>query len=546
MAKQLRILHLGNIANNAYLNARLLNERGHINHVACYDFYHFAGCSEWQDLAFDIDKTVLGDPSFPDFWRLGERCPSVPHWFALGPQPRVLAYLMALNSGDKRLEWWAWRCLRYGRFKVIRMRDTLADSRPWTEEEFQAALAASSLTPADRLEICAGRMAEQVCMSVRTALRRTATNEQVATVALPLPRELLAQIATFDRGLAALLSRVPPQDLLAAIGLEGLPQAEPAMAPRQVPGVDTRPYELHLAAWHRLFAGYDIVMAYGAAAILPFLAGQQRYVAYEHGTLRDIPFEDTTLGKLVAPAYEQADLVFVTNNDYLIQPRQLAIPASRLCPLPHAFDERQLRRHVAATRPVRPAQTTFFAPARQDWVQQYPTLTKNNHFVVHAAAALVVEGYQDFRVVFVEWGVDVAATRQLIRELGVDTQFEWITPLAKRQLWEAYASAHAVIDQFLLPSISGVSFEALALGCRVITRDDGVSNHLAFGEQPPLLAADDISTVTQRMREVLDDPQDLAGIGQQAWEWVDRCHSAARIVAVQEERFRALLAEISA
>src|SRR3954454_23739366 len=65
---RLRILHLDNIAGNAYLGAKLLNERGHVNHVASPDLYHFASTPEWHDLSgTSVDRSELGDSDyFPD------------------------------------------------------------------------------------------------------------------------------------------------------------------------------------------------------------------------------------------------------------------------------------------------------------------------------------------------------------------------------------------------------------------------------------------------------------------------------------------------
>lgn len=50
-----RILHIGNIANNAYNNVKLLNKAGLDCDVICYDYYHIMGCPEWEDADFDGD-----------------------------------------------------------------------------------------------------------------------------------------------------------------------------------------------------------------------------------------------------------------------------------------------------------------------------------------------------------------------------------------------------------------------------------------------------------------------------------------------------------
>jgi glycosyltransferase involved in cell wall biosynthesis len=540
--RPLRILHVGNIANNALINATLLIERGHICHVACYDFYHFAGCSEWYNRTEDISATEFGDPLFPNFWTLGERRPPVPRWFAQGRQARVLTYLHYLARGEQHLADIAWACLQYSRFKAVLARDTSADNREMSEAEFQAAIAALPLAKEDRRTLFLGRSFERIWQQVRDASRRVATNVAADSWIAPVSAEYLDAFAEWSPPLKHVIDSLRPRGVLAAAGIEWdaamLASGElPTGATRQ----DTAAYDVYLPQWRALFRLYDVVICYGPDPIIPYLANDRAYIAYEHGTLRDIPFEDSTLGRLVNQAYTAAFAVFVTNNDYITQPRKLALRSDQLHYLPHPFDERPPRAFAAKHGRNLPPIVTFFGPARQDWVKQYPTLTKNNDFVVRAVRRLKDGGIDNFKVVFVEWGVDVEATRRLIRELGVEDHFEWVAPMSKRQLWKRYLDSHAVIDQFLLPSLSGVSFEAMALGCRVITNDDGVSNKTAFEEQPPLLSASDVDTVEARMSEIIADPADVRGIGRQSAQWVDRRHSAERIVTLQEGVFESLL-----
>ena len=48
--RPLRVLHLGNIANNAYLNAKFLRSIGVDAHVLSYDYYHVMAMPEWEDV----------------------------------------------------------------------------------------------------------------------------------------------------------------------------------------------------------------------------------------------------------------------------------------------------------------------------------------------------------------------------------------------------------------------------------------------------------------------------------------------------------------
>ena len=48
----MRILHVGNIANNAYNNAKFLRRKGVEADVLCYDYTHVMAQPEWEDAAF--------------------------------------------------------------------------------------------------------------------------------------------------------------------------------------------------------------------------------------------------------------------------------------------------------------------------------------------------------------------------------------------------------------------------------------------------------------------------------------------------------------
>ncbi|MBV9249949.1 MAG: hypothetical protein JO227_11975, partial [Acetobacteraceae bacterium] len=440
----MKILHVGNIANNALNSAKLLIERGHECHVACFDFYHFAGCSEWHDAGDGISQQQLGSQDFPNFWRLGTSRPAVPFWFAQGPQIRVLTYLGYLVSNQRRLATIAGSCLAYARFRVTIARDTMGDRLPWTEAEYQQAITGLDLTERDRAELDAGRMYERIAQQVYTALKRMMPTEDAERFSLPFSRDLLEAIAQRDAGVRRLLDMFPAGGLLCAIGVElDAGRLLEGPTPRDAGAGDVVHYQMCLGSWRWLFRQYDAVICYGAAAILAYLAGVP-YLAYEHGTLRDVPFEDSPQGRLVSQAFVNAARVFVTNNDYLTQDRQLAIKPERIVCLPHAFDERPLRRVLAERGRHHPGVVTFCCPARQDWRRQDSILAKNNHFIVLAARRLKDLGISNFRVIFVEWGADLTATKALISSLDLDGHFVWVPPMSKRQLWASYLESHAV------------------------------------------------------------------------------------------------------
>jgi hypothetical protein len=116
--------------------------------------------------------------------------------------------------------------------------------------------------------------------------------------------------------------------------------------------------------------------------------------------------------------------------------------------------------------------------------------------------------------------------------------------MKKRELWEAYCTAHAVADQFMLPALGGVGFETMTLGRRLITAIDETQLSHFFGEPPPCLVASDVEQCAVQLRLVVADPFDEAGRGMAAQQWMCNHHSADRIVDIQARAYQHIIDEM--
>src|SRR5438105_3431919 len=143
----------------------------------------------------------------------------------------------------------------------------------------------------------------------------------------------------------------------------------------------------------------------------------------------------------------------------------------------------------------RDGEIVFLCPARQDWTARDPKMCKANDIYFRATSLVIRTGEQRLRLRCVKWGVDQDASLRLIEELEIGNFVEWIPPMTRAQLWRAMLDADAVVDQFLLSALGAVAFEALALGRRLITLDDGIANATFFGEQPPILTGGTVDEV---------------------------------------------------
>ena len=552
--RQVSVLHVGGVGTNALINAGLLNETGYLCHVAANDIYHCICSPEWQELSNKgLKREDLGDDFFPNFFRIEESASVRPRWFAQGPQLLTITYLHSLKNEDKAASDILWRTLQYNRFKAVLHRTTVPGAIRLDEKRFRAALRDLSVAPVFREELRQGFMADKLIRKFATLAARLNGNIDPKLLIPPFATSYIDAIVAYDDRLAAEISSCRAAGLSVLIGLEERDwRASPNVRKQQrrlgKNGVGQRRRDLAvqetaifdsvMPAWNSLMGLYDHRMMYGGSAVIGLLSDAPDYMAYEHGTIRSIPFENNPLGRLTKSAYERADAVFLTNTDYATASPRLEFSPEQRTYIPHAFDERPLLAFADKHRSTRrPGPIRLFGPARQDWVLNDPARSKANHLVVKAAHELLRTEETNFKITFVAWGDDVAATKVLIAELGLDQHFEWVEPMARQALWMRYIDSDAVLDQFLISGLSGVTYETLALGCRTITKDDGICNKEFFGVPPPFLAAGTAAEIAQRIRELMADAEDAAGVGNRGTDWVRTYHSGARFVALQKTQF---------
>jgi glycosyltransferase involved in cell wall biosynthesis len=473
------------------------------------------GSPEWEDAEFEGD---VGDPFFPDWWAVDLNGFVRPRWFVQGSPAACQAYLRAVRRGD----WVKARLL-------------------WQRLELERWLRCRSTRSA--------RLARQLARALkrgRYGLKRRTFHLRNARSA-----SRSGEIGNVATQISALFRRARPEEVellfradvddasrLTARYRELFPD-RPPLTP-----TDYAEYARAAPGWRSLMAEYDIVQAYATDPIIPVLCGIGRFAAYEHGTLRKTPFEDSWLGRICALGYREASIVFITNSDVVSAARRLGLDEERLVYLPHAVDSERLLRY-ARSRAVTPSSVgpvTFLAPTRQDWRDADPSWTKGNDRAIRALSVLK-QRRLECRLVLGEWGRDLAASIDLVEALGVQDYVTWTPALRKTQLWDAYLAAHAVLDQFVTPAIGGVTFEAMALGRRVITALDVEAAARFFGEAPPLHAASDPVDIADAMEAVIRDPSDTAGLGGRAQEWFASRHSADRIVDLQARAYAAMLGD---
>lgn len=301
-------------------------------------------------------------------------------------------------------------------------------------------------------------------------------------------------------------------------------------------------YSIFGAQFFDILKKYDIIQGYSIDGCLCAFNGLDRFMSYEHGTLRDLPFGNDFYGVATRLAYHASTSVFVTNSDVLPSVERMGLDPERIVCLPHAFDDRKLISFRATNPDLQPAAgpPIIFSPTRQHWKDKSGSWTKGNDILLRAAALVAAEGH-DFHLHLVAWGKELEDSKALIAELGISNKVVWLPTMQKRELWRSYCTAHAVADQFVLPALGGVGFETMALGRRLITSIDSAQLTSFFGEAPPCLAATTIDQCAEQLRLVILDPDDKACLGIAAQRWMSVYHSAERIVDLQAAAYSRFL-----
>jgi len=452
-------LHIGNIANAAYLNARMLNEAGIDCDVLCYEYYHIMGCPEWESAVFDPNGV---DPDRPLWSRIDLHGFERPRWFAQGSLGSCIDYLIARRTKSER-----------------------ADAL-WRQLE-----------------------------------REQADPEQ--------PEASSANNGESNYSSAAIESRIG--DLAVAFRSD-FPLRPDQLSAEELAGTFFFSAQ-YFGRLRHLCSLYDVVIGYSTDGIVPLAVGKRPYIAYEHGTIRALPFEDNTDGRLCALTYSRADLSFITNCDTVIAAGKLQLEDYRF--VPHPINEHV----VAAPEPgslrqqlCRDLGADFlvFHPSRQHWeAQRHPSWEKGNDIFLKGFARFVKTARPRAAAILVDWGKTVAESRALIKELGIADHVLWIPPQNAAGMAAYIKACDVLADQFFLGAWGSTMPRALYLGTPAIIYVNESIHRWCFSEMPPIVNADSSDTVHAGLCRLADEGyrRELGAAGR---AWYDQHHSNKIII----------------
>jgi hypothetical protein len=526
-----RVLHIGNIANNAYNNAKILSEAGLENHVICYDYYHIMGCPEWEDADF---PEFTGDHFKPEWFRLRLNGFLRPAWFIQGP---LTFCLRAFDGAIRNL-------VDSEHIRSVSL--SLSGSIPPKEASSEIGLLlkvqlwllgrrkklVEILKKHSKTDRLLRWLADKMCLPLLwVAGRRYWPNVKL------LMESFRNEFKTMGVPYAKQVGRSFEQEF-GATSCRGPANGEDR-SPLTIQ--DIAPYFRVLSNWERnVFQYCDFIVGYSTDPVLPMLCARE-YFAFEHGTIREIPYQDTPIGRLTALAYRRARHVFVTNFDCRASADFLA--PGRYTMINHPFDEdhgeqvtgwEELRQSLQ-----RELDSDFllFHPTRQDWVEGTGYADKANDVFLQAFCELRNRGLK-IGLVCCEWGSNVSASKQLVEGEKCSRYVKWVQPLPVVAFERTCLACDIVVDQFKLGSFGGVLFKAMAVGRPILTFLDEEQVLQQYAECPPVLNCRTQKEITYAISSAFGQREELARLGKLSREWIKKNHGKAATVNAQVDQFR--------
>ena len=475
LGRPLRVLMIGNIANNAYLNGKILNESGIDSYTCSIGYKHIMGCPEWEDADFSEQVDQLN----PNWDAIELKGFVRPHWFINDELPDCMEKLYNICSTT-----------------VTSDTEELPEELP---EELDTTKLRRQIHSAKRL---------------RSLLRRMATgNIHFNTI--------LKNYAVRFRTLRNRMFRRKPD--LPEYTLRSL--QEYGLLPS-----DYRPYITSIPLWESVLKPFDIVIGYGVEGMYPMMALKKPYIAFEHGTIRGIPFQGDSLARLCSATYQNADHVILTNCDAIKSTAPLGITEYSFVPhpvnetLPDPSCAEQLR---AQLQDEVKADFIIFHPARQHWEpgKRDPSLEKGNDIFLKGLAEANSRGDTRFGAVMVSWGASLEDSRKMIDELGMTSLVKWVEPLPHIRMAEMILATDAVADQFYLGAFGSLTPKGLMLGRPVLLNLNEDVHSWCFEELPPVLNTKTPAEVAEALLSLAKDPDFYRTCSEQGVDWYRREHS---------------------
>jgi len=254
------------------------------------------------------------------------------------------------------------------------------------------------------------------------------------------------------------------------------------------------------------------------------------YTALATGSdLRELAIQDSVAGRRTLSSFRKARVLFLSTPDLIETANELEL--SNWVYLPHPIDtERYCPFEYQLNKPN--FDTVFFHASRLDWsytgADRVLAGLKYNDRFIRAFARYIREGHNSL-VIVVDYGVDKEKTKDLVRQLGIENNVEFIPPMTKSSLISYYNGADAVIDQFGAGWFGLVALEAMSCVKPVMAYVNKQYSELVYPEGPPILNCRTEDEIYHQLLKA-SNKEYRQQLGRQAREWILKYHHWEKVI----------------
>lgn len=513
------ILHLGNILNNGYLNSKFLRRHGICVDVLNLDYRHVQGQPEWEEIPWREGELAASHAASAQ--RAGFIRPQWFHDISFQEIPSLVQKLTrptVLEEGAAKTD-------------IELTQYTNPTSIQWDSPFFQ-------------------RFPGSVLMQCYNALRTSEhpISKHALQFLLPLKQRTTYAFNKYIRARSSTAFNEAEKRRAALVDAFAThyPGFKP-LTPKDVMAWEQRAYGLA-----PLLHLYSLIQAYGIDPIYPLIAcPDQPFICFEHGTLRDFPYEDSSRGRLYALSVKKAEHVFITNADVRRSAEHLGLENYSF--VPHPVDDRLYRPQESPLRSQLEKEHgcnfILLGPARHHWKNcpkgMETSWLKRNDILFHGVAEFI-RRRPDAKALLIlfEWGQEVELSKQRIDELGLTPFVHW-EPLSSKPVMVAfYNAADVVLDQFNdgIGTFGTVVPESMACAKPVILNYKKELHHWCYSELPPALNARTAGEVAEHLAHLWDAPEARKELGESGRAWFKTWHSPEVVVEKIVEVYRGVAA----
>lgn len=485
----IKILHVGNIANNAYNAAR--NDRKHgLNSFAISPNYnHVMGFPFWEEVSLHVTREEEFNA------RLLERNHPSPSWFATGTWDEIIENLevnfdldmeksekltfMSMAASYSRRQMQA--IIDYSRLYIKTVVETMEKLE---KKVFRLIVLCAKLV-----------IPHAAYLFLKTRIAKRLSSQKV----LPISSHLRIWLA--NTALPVFNRIINPEEKI-----------------------------------RNFISKFDVVVYYGPwNAIVSMYNLKPSYISLEHGTLRDFVWTDYAWAKESREGYRNSNLILITNSDCYDKAIELRGDKTKVIKTSHPKSDydfvglRDLRKKNINEGKLR---NVILVPSRHAYPKNID-IGKGNLDILNCVVQCKSKNL-DLKFLFVEWGDEVQKTKNLIKDLGIESYIEWIPLHSRAALKRLKVEILAVIDQVKIPAYGGITEDCLGLGVPVITAHSGELDNIYYGSEAPVLGANTAAELVKQISRLTEPASKimLNEIFIKSTQWYDQVLSS-EIVAKQ-------------